>query len=66
MKNALNDSGVVSHRLEARAKKHMMSDYQALIMAEAHIFYENALKHKIRDIFIIGACITVGVELIIK
>ena len=65
MKNALNDSGVVSHRLEARAKKHM-SDYQALIMAEAHIFFENALKHKIRDIFIIGACITVGVELIIK
>ena len=65
MKNALNDSGVVSHRLEARAKKHM-SDYQALIKAEAHIFYENALKHKIRDIFIIGACITVGVELIIK
>ena len=65
MKNALNDSGVVSHRLEARAKKHM-SDYQALIMAEAHIFYENALKHKFRDIFIIGACITVGVELIIK
>ena len=65
MKNALNDSGVVSHRLEARAKKHM-SDYQALIMAEGHIFYENALKHKIRDIFIIGACITVGVELIIK
>ena len=65
MKNALNDSGVVSHRLEARAKKHM-SDYQALIMVEAHIFYENALKHKIRDIFIIGACITVGVELIIK
>ena len=65
MKNALNNTGVVSHRLEARAKKHM-SDYQALIMAEAHIFFENALKHKIRDIFIIGACITVGVELIIK
>ena len=35
--STLNDSGVVSHRLEARAKKHM-SDYQALIMAEAHVF----------------------------